>query len=517
MKTVAVIGAGASGLTAIKSCLEEGLKPTCFERSDYIGGLWHYTETIEEDQSCVMKSTVTNTSKEMMCFSDFPMPDQYPMFMYCDKVERYLNLYSDAFDLKKYIQHQTEVINILQTKDYSQTGQWKVKVRQKVTGVVTDHVFDAVMICIGHHAQKRVPDFPGISEFQGKVIHTHEYKIVQDFAGKRVLVVGIGNSGGDVAVDAAHVASQVFISTRRGRWVVPRLVEKGYPIDMSTSTRFNIFMFNMLPGLGKSLATKRFNNKIDHKLYSLQPKHGFVAHQVTINDYLHNLLACGAIILKPKIKTFTRTGVIFDDETVENIDAVIMATGYNFNYPFIDDELLKADLSKVNLYKMIFPPGEERHTLSVIGCIQATGAVLPLSEIQARLVTKVIKGEVTLPSKDEMCKWLDNRKQTITETHAESENNSIQVHYIPYLDEIAEMHGSKPDLGKQRRKENTIVNNGVHQPYQFRLTGPGKWSGAKDAINSQWKRTFASLRTRETGVKQGTGLQGYLLQFKDIR
>ena len=112
MKTVAVLGAGASGLTAIKCCLDEGLEPTCFERTDYIGGLWHYTDKVEDGQSCVMKSTVINTSKEMMCYSDFPIPKEYPPFMHNKYVDKYFNLYADEFKLRDRIKFNTEVKHV---------------------------------------------------------------------------------------------------------------------------------------------------------------------------------------------------------------------------------------------------------------------------------------------------------------------------------------------------------------------------------------------------------------------
>ena len=110
MKTVAVLGAGASGLAAIKCCLDEGLEPTCFERTNYIGGLWHYTDNVEEGQSCVMKSTVINTSKEMMCYSDFPIPQEYPPFMHNKYVDKYFNLYANQFKLRDRTKFSTEVL-----------------------------------------------------------------------------------------------------------------------------------------------------------------------------------------------------------------------------------------------------------------------------------------------------------------------------------------------------------------------------------------------------------------------
>lgn len=109
MKRVAIIGAGASGLTAIKCCLDEGLEPVCYEKSGFIGGLWHYTEDVDKGRGCVMKSTIINTSKEMMCYSDYPIPAEFPPYMHHTFVDKYFHLYADHFGLKKYIKLNTEV------------------------------------------------------------------------------------------------------------------------------------------------------------------------------------------------------------------------------------------------------------------------------------------------------------------------------------------------------------------------------------------------------------------------
>ena len=109
VKTVAIIGAGASGLAAVKCCLDEGLEPVCYEMSPYIGGLWHYTDKVGERQACVIRSTVANVSKEMMCFSDFPPAKEFPIYMYHSEVLKYLEDYADHFKLREHIHLQTEV------------------------------------------------------------------------------------------------------------------------------------------------------------------------------------------------------------------------------------------------------------------------------------------------------------------------------------------------------------------------------------------------------------------------
>ena len=161
-KRIAVIGAGASGITAIKCCLEEDLEPVCYERSDHIGGLWHYTPEAVEGQACVMKSTVINTSKETMSYSDFPAPKHFPVYMHNTKVLEYLVSYAKHFDVEKYVHFRHEVLSVKQADDFAVTGQWVLKVTDKETQNTTTEVFDGVLVCTGHHADKRLPTFEGL-------------------------------------------------------------------------------------------------------------------------------------------------------------------------------------------------------------------------------------------------------------------------------------------------------------------------------------------------------------------
>ena len=211
-RKVAVIGAGASGLTAIKCCLDEGLDPVCLERSSNIGGLWRYTENVEDGQGSVMKSTVINTSKEMMCYSDFPIPKDYANYMHNTQLYKYFKLYNENFGLEKYIRFDTEVINVKQTKNFVKTGQWDIEIKDKSSGQVNTEVFDGVLVCTGHHAEKKMPNFPGEKDFKGKIVHTHDYRSHVGYENKRVVVVGVGNSGLDVAVELSKISSQVSTS-----------------------------------------------------------------------------------------------------------------------------------------------------------------------------------------------------------------------------------------------------------------------------------------------------------------
>ena len=136
---------------------------------------------------------------------------------------------------------------------------------------------------------------------------------------------------------------------------------------------------------------KRLNNRFDHKRFSLQPKHEPLSQHPTVNDEIPNRIISGDVIVKPNILKFSETGVVFEDGTHEPVDAVVMATGYIFGFPFLDESVTEVKDNKVNLYKYMFPPNLAHNKLAVIGCIQPWGAIMPISEMQSRLATRVIK------------------------------------------------------------------------------------------------------------------------------
>ncbi|XP_018414553.1 PREDICTED: dimethylaniline monooxygenase [N-oxide-forming] 2-like [Nanorana parkeri] len=272
VKRVAVIGAGCSGLTAIKCCLEEGHEPICFEKSNDIGGLWRYTETVEDKRASLYSSVVTNTSKEMTCYSDFPMPDDFPAYLHNSKVLEYLRLYADNFRLLKYIQFETEVCQVTKRSNFPMNGQWEVLTKKK--GTENKECFDAVMVCNGHHFDHYLPleSFPGIQKFKGRYIHSRFYKKSENYHGKTVLVVGIGNSAGDISVEVSSKAKQVYLSTRHGSWVISRISRHGYPVDMALATRYFFWIASLLPAnLLAKVNESQMSSWFDHGNYGLEP------------------------------------------------------------------------------------------------------------------------------------------------------------------------------------------------------------------------------------------------------
>ncbi|XP_038614597.1 dimethylaniline monooxygenase [N-oxide-forming] 4-like isoform X3 [Tachyglossus aculeatus] len=413
VKSVAVVGAGVSGLSSLKCCLDEGLEPTCFERSDDIGGLWRFTETAGDGKTRAYRSVMTNTSKEMSCYSDFPFQEEYSNYMNQAKFWEYLRTYTEHFDLLKYIRFRTTVCSVMKHPDFVTTGQWVVVTESEGNRETT--VFDAVMICTGLFLNAFLPleSFPGIKKFQGQVLHSQEYRTPEDFRGKRILVIGTGNTGGDVAVELGRTAARVFLSTRSGTWVISRLSDDGYPLDLINTTRFRHLIRWLLPSaIWSRMVEKRLNKWFNHENYGLHVCKGWRQKPI-VNDELPSSILCGTVTVKVKVKEFTETSAVFEDGTVEDVDVVLFATGYTSSFPFLEEPTRSICRKKIFLHKCVFPSNLEKSTLAVIGHIHLSGSILTATELQARWVTRVFKGLCEIPPSSTLMASAAKKEQLI--------------------------------------------------------------------------------------------------------
>ncbi|XP_034002287.1 dimethylaniline monooxygenase [N-oxide-forming] 5-like [Trematomus bernacchii] len=497
---VAVIGAGVSGLTSIKACLDEGLQPTCFESSHDIGGLWRFKEKPEPGRANIYQSVVINSSKEKMAFSDFPPPADLPNNMHHSEVLQYIRLYAQAFNLLQNIHFKTSVLSVRQTPDFAATGRWEVET-EMTEGPRETHVFDAVIVCTGHFTHPHLPlsDFPGIESFEGRYFHSWDYCNAEGLQGKRVVVIGIGNSGGDIAVDISRVAEKVYLSTRSGAWVVGRVGQGGLPGDIVGTSRLDMMIQELFPSWVSRMVEKKLDEAYDHKLYGLKPKHGFFAQIAVVSDDLPARILSGRVQVKPNVKEFCGSSVVFVDGSIDEVDVVVFATGYNYSFPFLPSALQAKSGYRLRLYKHVFPAALSQPTLAVVGFINGIGSITPLSEMQARWVTRVFKGLSALPSEEAMNKEIEKDTETMHQSFACSERNPLQVNFIPYLDFVAEQVGVRPNILWLMLKDPRLalqVLLGPCTPYQYRLSGPGQWDGARDAILTQWERVLQPFRTR---------------------
>nr|XP_057930285.1 flavin-containing monooxygenase 5-like isoform X2 [Doryrhamphus excisus]XP_057930286.1 flavin-containing monooxygenase 5-like isoform X2 [Doryrhamphus excisus] len=508
---VAVIGAGPSGLSSIKTCLDEGLLPTCFESSDDLGGLWRFKEVSEPNRASIYRSLTINISKEMMCYSDFPIPAEYPNYMHHSKILNYFRMYAEHFKLLQHIRFQTMVKRVRQRPDYSRTGQWEV-VTERRDGKEEMHVFDAVICCSGHYTYPNLPlqDFPGIETFQGRYLHSWDYKGPEDMPGKRVVVIGIGNSGSDIAVESSKFAEQVYMSTRRGAWVIRQVSDDGMPVDMKYNTRFVHILFQLLPMKFLNwLGEKKLNAMYDHTMYALKPSHRFFSQIPVINDDLPYKILSGSVIIKPNVKEIRGSSVLFEDgSVVEKVDTIVFATGYNYDFPYLPSGALHKSGHRVGLYKHVFPPTLEHPTLAVVGFIHALGAIMSQAEMQARWVALVFKGHKKLPSNQAMVKAVEKDTKDIDQNYIVSKLAPLQVDFVSYMDNLAGEIGVRPSLLWLLFTDYPLFKKVLWGPvttYQYRLTGPGKWEGARQAIFTQFDRMLKPLQTRKVPDQEQNG------------
>lgn len=226
-KRVAVIGAGLTGLVAIKENLSEGSSVQCFEKLGHIGGQWAYSpEAPEGVHSSMYHGCILNSCRDTSSFSDFPLdPARYPDYFSHYLQLRYLNEYADHFKVKKHIRFNTQVLQCVPAAQ----GGWTLEVQEK-DGEREEHHFDALICASGALATPVTPDFAGRESFRGELLHSHHYRTPSPFEGKRVAIIGLGSSAVDIACELGPQAAELHLITRRGGWVLPRYV-LGKPLE----------------------------------------------------------------------------------------------------------------------------------------------------------------------------------------------------------------------------------------------------------------------------------------------
>ena len=236
----------------------------------------------------------------------------------------------------------------------------------------------------------------------------------------------------DIAVELSYHAAQVYISTRSGCYVMTRLGHRGLPIDFGVS-RANEFIPPSMLKFHPALV----NNKVDFKTFGLEPTGTLGIQKFPIvNDNIQHRIITGSIQVKGNVKEITRNSVIIEGgETLENIDALVFATGFKQKYPFAKEIIEVKDDFYISLYKHIFLPNDEQHTLAVIGAVGVGGPVPPVSEMQARVAAEVFAKRCRLPSQDKMEKEISKREKSWLETGT-NPYNFMRVSMVAVYDEM---------------------------------------------------------------------------------
>jgi cation diffusion facilitator CzcD-associated flavoprotein CzcO len=405
---ICVIGAGPSGLAATKTLVEAGLDVTCFDGSPHIGGHWVIDNPT--GRSSAYRSLRTNTTKKMSRFSDFELPEEWIEFPGFDQVREWLESYVDHFGIRRIIQLSAEVVKA----DPLPQGGWLITVRG-ADGTDRTEQFDALIAASGTYWDRKMPNWDG--PFDGEIIHAQDYRSPEAVGvdGKHVTVLGIGNTGCELACELSRSsAASVCLSARSGAWILPKTVDgvpasESAPMTYPTDPVPDALM--AMPEEQReaaviAMASAAIKEKHNDRMKRFEelglpnaPDHPFLKRP-TISQDLMQCLEDGALIAKPDIERLDGEAVIFADGERVVADIIICATGYHLSYPYLAAEISDTSKDDLDLFCGIIPP--DRRDLFYIGVSRPFGAFWPIAEVQAKFVAALLTEEYALPPQEEI-------------------------------------------------------------------------------------------------------------------
>jgi cation diffusion facilitator CzcD-associated flavoprotein CzcO len=412
---VCIIGAGSSGLAAAKTFSERRIPFDCLEREGDIGGLWNEAT----NTGVVYDTTYLVSSRKYTGFEDYPIPDEYPTYPSHRETLAYLRAYAMNFGILDRIELNATVEHAERVKEG-----WRVK----VAGEARPRFYRALVIANGHHHVPRTPKMPGT--FTGEILHSRDYRSVKQLADKRVVVVGSGNSGCDIVVDATSVARKIYLSMRRGTYFVPKFMF-GRPMDGIINF---CEKFPMPRGLRNRLYTHWHRLMVgNNERYGLpEPEHRIMDTHPTMTTVLPQLAGHGRIGVKPDITEFAGKKVRFSDGSEVEADLVVFATGYEIAIPFLDNSLLFGPDKQPLFYLNVFHP--ELDDLFAVGLIQANGSIWRLADDQSKLVASYL---IAMAERHERAEWFKELKRQghasmVEGSYVKSDRHRLEANYYAY-------------------------------------------------------------------------------------
>ncbi|KAK6542787.1 hypothetical protein TWF694_006729 [Orbilia ellipsospora] len=479
---IAVLGLGCTGLACVKNLREQGLNAIGYDRNEYIGGIWQYTTN--ENVTCVLKTTTTNEPKYRFTFSDYEYPNELGHYSPAHDIVKYIQGYAKKFDLLKHCRLGMAVQLLERSKD----GQnWNITFKDK-TGTVTRETFTRVVVCTGPQTQAIFPAHVEESRpiFKGRILHSQAFKEPNDFAGKRVVVVGLSNTAGDIAVDLAKVCDQVYVAHRSGARVISRVKEgDGSPVDYKLTRRISYIIANIsrwFPRLFprfmeyylESNMASAFPQVLKHGEWRLLPAPPIPNVTPMVNDYLIPLLQDGKIESVHGVKRLLSGNALelADGRVLDSIDAVIYCTGYEFDYsifgreadptafptPEWDKQEHSRSLPYPRLYQGIFST-KYPESLAFIGPYRGYSfSHMANCDLASAALSQIWKGNYMLPEKSEMERW-------------------CEAHYQKTLSEVSRwrIFGFTCDTGSLEKWLNDAAGNGINEKLGWGMEGWSFW------------------------------------------
>lgn len=463
MLRVAIIGAGASGLTSAVAALEAGMLPTVFEMHQQIGGVWRSDTGDSSDLGLAWPGMKVNISRHTGTFSNFDWPPTAPDFPTTQEVYNYLSDYAKHFHVLPYIRFSCQVIEVIPTGK-----KWHVCWKEN-TDANKEEIFDYLIIATSKFTHPHVPDFNGLEKIKDKMIHSSKYRSAEEFINKKVLVIGGSLSGTAIAEEVAEKANVVHLF-RKERWIIKRYRSSDpanngplLPRDLLKTFASSQVSFSKEEQYQSMLQHCSEQNAFpEWCMYPTSPV-GFVV----ADNYFNEVRAGKLIPIRGEVDYFLDSRVNLKDGRSINFDAVILCTGYERDLTFLPEYLRLTSTSL--LYEDTFPI--EAENIAYIGMYpNARGAVFPIVELQARLVCAIFSGKLQLPSQEIM-------KEEIDKTPKDRDE-------IKFLTALAQMLGVEPDIDSLNLGLRHVLLEGAFTSARFRLSGFNhNYESALNSIN----------------------------------
>lgn len=448
---VCVVGAGPAGMAMARRLASQGIPFDCFERHSDVGGIWDQANP----GSPVYDSAHFISSKTQSHFHDFPMPEAYPDYPSHRHILAYMHAFADAYGIREHIRCGLGVAATERTE-----AGWLVTTEDGET-----RPYDALVCATGTNWHPNMPDIPGT--FSGDLRHSRSYRSITEFTGKRVLVIGAGNSGVDIACDAAVAADHASISLRRGYHFIPKHIF-GMPADQFAEQGPSLPMWLQQRVFGGML---RLLNGDLTRLGLPAPDHRvFESHPIMNTQLLHHL-AHGDVRARPDVVRFDGRTVTFDDGTADEFDVVVCATGYRWAIPYVDPSNFEWRGGRPDLYMSLFHRTDP--TLFALGYMETNGGAYKLFDEMADLVARVIAAR------------------------HEGGRAAERVNRIIATD-APDLSGGIGFVGSDRHA--TYVENGAYRAHIARLRRRLGWPSLTPGM-------FEALRARESGASSAPRVQ----------
>lgn len=422
MKSIGIIGAGAAGICGARHMLAQGFDVTVYEIGSHIGGMWVYCN--DNNRSSAYKTLHINTARDLTAFEDFafdpgvqPFPDHRDM-------AKYLRAYADHFGITRLVRFNTTVMDIRPAQGYApERPRWEI---ETANGETFEH--DTVIVASGHLTKPLEVDMFR-DDFQGEYLHSHHYKDPAGFAGKRVCVVGVGNSGLDIASDICTTAERCVLVGRTTPLVVPKLIF-GRPFWEAVKPFYKPWVPASVRNAALRFLVWVVHGRMTGLGFGTQEKKVHASSNANIINHLHYR----RVIAKSGIDRIEGQTLKFADGTSEEFDCLIAATGYLIDLDFIGKEVIAPKDNTLDLYCRIVPP--DWRGLYFLAFFNSDTALNWICNEQAKWIAEFETDRAALPAQSQMREEIAERKAWLSRNFENSPRHGIEVEHMTYFVEL---------------------------------------------------------------------------------